>query len=138
MRRILVAVDGSEPSRRAARRAAEIAPKLGLTLSFIHVVPSHALLSEWRVGGDEREMRELRREEGLSMLSRLARDIGVDPELICVEGTPAEAIDHVARNDDVELLALGSRGRTLIGGILIGSVAHRLVHICRKAILVVH
>jgi nucleotide-binding universal stress UspA family protein len=138
MKRMLVAIDGSEPSRRAARRAAEMAPKLGLSLSFIHVVPSHAILNEWQVGGDEREMRELRRQDGLSMLSRVAREVGVEPELICVEGTPAEAIDHVARHDDVEVLAVGSRGRTLIGGILIGSVAHRLVHICRKAILVVH
>ena len=138
MRRILVAVDGSEPSRRAARRAAEMAPKLGLSLAFIHVVPSHALLSEWRVGGDEREMRELRRQEGLSMLSRVAQEIGVEPELICVEGTPAEAIDQVVKKDDVELVAVGSRGRTLIGGVLIGSVAHRLVHICSKPILIVH
>jgi nucleotide-binding universal stress UspA family protein len=39
MKRILVAVDGSEPSRRAAQRAAEMAQRLGLGLLLVHVLP---------------------------------------------------------------------------------------------------
>jgi nucleotide-binding universal stress UspA family protein len=138
MKCILVAVDGSEQSLRAATRAAEMAPKLGLSLSFVHVVSEHTLRNEWRVGGDEQELRELRRQEGLALLTRVAKQLGVQPELFCVEGSPAEAIDRVARDENVELLAIGSHGRTLLGGMLLGSVAYRLVHLCRKAILVVH
>jgi nucleotide-binding universal stress UspA family protein len=138
MKRLLVAIDGSEPSKRAAKAAAEMAPKLGLSLSFVHVVPGHAVLNEWQLGGDELEMREQRKEDGLAMLARVAAQIGVAPDLACVEGTPAEAIEQIARQDDVSLLCLGSRGRTLLGGVLIGSVAHRLVHICKKPTLVVH
>lgn len=138
MKRLLVAIDGSEPSKRAAQTAAAMAPKLGLALAFVHVVPGHAVLNEWQLGGDEDEMREQRKQDGLAMLARVAAQIGVAPDLRCVEGTPAEAIEELARAEDVSLLCLGSRGRTLIGGVLIGSVAHRLVHICKKPTLVVH
>jgi nucleotide-binding universal stress UspA family protein len=138
MKRIVVAIDGSDPSVRAARRAAELARKLEMGLTFVHVVPSHAILNEWQVGGTERDLRELRCKEGLGMLSRVAKEVGVEPQLQCVEGTPAEAIEKLSHAEDVEMLVVGSRGRTLLGGMLIGSVAHRLVHLSRKAILVVH
>lgn len=138
MKRLLVAIDGSEPSRRAAQMAAEMAPKLALSLAFVHVVPGHAVLNEWQIGGDEDELREQRKQDGLAMLARVAAQLGVTPDLSCVEGTPAEAIEQIARQEDVSLLCLGSRGRTLLGGVLIGSVAHRLVHLCKKPTLLVH
>jgi nucleotide-binding universal stress UspA family protein len=138
MKRILVAVDGSEPSVRAARQAAEMAPQLGLSLAFVHVVPSHALLKDWQVGGDADEMREERRQQGLAMLAGVAKQLGAHPSLLCVEGTPAESIELLAREEEVAFLAVGSRGRTLLGGMLIGSVAHRLVHLCKKPVIIVH
>ena len=39
MKRILVAVDGSEPSLKAARMAADIALRFGSKLTLVHVVP---------------------------------------------------------------------------------------------------
>jgi nucleotide-binding universal stress UspA family protein len=137
MKRILVAVDGSEPSLRAARMAAEMAPKLGLSLAFVYVVPT-AALNEWNAGGDEEEMREDRRQQALAMLAGVAKRIGAHPSLLCVRGHPAESIERLAREEEVELIVLGSRGRTLLGGMLVGSVVHRLVHICHKPTLIVH
>ena len=136
--KILAAVDGSEPSVRAAKRAAEMAPRLGLSLALVHVVPDVATFVEWRIGGDEVELRKLRDEEGNALLRRIAAEVGAPAETRCLHGTPAEAIAQAARDPDVEMVALGSRGRTLIGGILIGSVAHRLVHLCAKPMLIVH
>ena len=39
MKRILVAVDGSDPSLKAARMAADIALRFGAKLTLVHVVP---------------------------------------------------------------------------------------------------
>lgn len=138
MKRILVAVDGSEPSQRAAARAAEMAPRLGLGLTVAHVVPDKSYFAEWQLGGDESEIHRLRHQEAWSLLRRVASALPIASEQVCLTGTPAEAIAAAAKAADVELVALGSRGRTLIGGVLIGSVAHRLVHICNKPILIVH
>lgn len=138
MKKILVAVDGSDPSRRAAARAAEMAPRLGLTLTLAHVAPEKSYFAEWEIGGDEGELHRLREQESRALLQRVAAGLPIPAELVSLQGTPAEAIAAAAKSDDVEFVAVGSRGRTLIGGVLIGSVAHRLVHICVKPILIVH
>ena len=138
MKRILVAVDGSEPSKRAAARAAEMAPRLGLGVTLAHVMPDRSYFAEWQIGGDENELHRLREQEAKALLQRMAAGLPVPAEQLALQGTPAEAIAAAAKADDVELVAVGSRGRTLIGGVLIGSVAHRLVHICGKPILIVH
>ena len=39
MKRILVAIDGSDPSLKAARLAADIALRFGARLTLVHVVP---------------------------------------------------------------------------------------------------
>ncbi len=138
MKRILVAVDGSDPSKRAAMRAAEMAPRLGLGLTLAHVMPERSYFAEWQIGGDETELHRLHEQEGRALLHRIASTLPVVSDQVCLQGTPAEAIAAAAQADEVELVAVGSRGRTLIGGVLIGSVAHRLVHICAKPILIVH
>jgi nucleotide-binding universal stress UspA family protein len=138
MKKILVAVDGSQPSQRAALRAAEMAPRLGLGLMLAHVVPDKSYFAEWQIGGDESELHRLHEQEAQSLLRKVASALPIAAEQVLLTGTPAEAIAEAAKAADVELVALGSRGRTLLGGVLIGSVAHRLVHICNKPTLIVH
>ena len=139
MKRMMVAMDGSAPSKRAAQRAAEMAPKLGLALSLVYVMDERTLLREWEIGGDEQEMHDFHRQQAREALERFSEA----PELrgaerVCLFGTPAEALAEAAKADDVEMIVLGSRGRTLLSGMLIGSVAHRLIHLCQKPILIVH
>ncbi len=140
MKRILVAVDGSAPSIRAAQRAAAMASPLGLSVTLMHVMLDHSYFGEWKIGGDETELHRAREEEAQALLAKVAAESlpGAEVDKRVVIGTPAEAIAKAARAPDVELIVVGSRGRTLIGGVLIGSVAHRLVHICDKPILIVH
>lgn len=138
MKKILAAVDGSDPARRAAQRAAEMAPRLGLGLLLATVVPDRSYFAEWQIGGDETELHRLREQDARALLEKVGAGLPVAAELLTLSGTPAEAIAEAAKAEEVELVALGSRGRTLIGGVLIGSVAHRLVHICAKPILIVH
>ena len=138
MKKILVAVDGSDPSKRAAQRAADMAPRLGLGLTLVNVMPERAYFAEWQIGGDEAEIHRLREQDSRTLLEKIAATLPVPAEIACLQGTPAEAIAKAASADDIELVVIGSRGRTLIGGVLIGSVAHRLVHISAKPILIVH
>jgi nucleotide-binding universal stress UspA family protein len=45
---------------------------------------------------------------------------------------------QAAQADDIEFVVVGSRGRTLVGSMLLGGTSHRLVHICKKPVLIVH
>jgi nucleotide-binding universal stress UspA family protein len=62
----------------------------------------------------------------------------VQVETQILSGPAAEVLAEAAKADDVELVTVGSRGRTLVGSILLGGTSHRLVHICKKPVLIVH
>ena len=47
-------------------------------------------------------------------------------------------IAEAAQAEDVDFVVVGSRGRTLVGSILLGGTAHRVVHVCKKPVLIVH
>src|SRR5438874_1792472 len=55
-----------------------------------------------------------------------------------VSGPAAEVLAEQAQEQDVDFVVVGSRGRTLVGSMLLGGISHRLIHICKKPILIVH
>jgi nucleotide-binding universal stress UspA family protein len=141
MKRILVAVDGSDPARRATLRAADLAAKLGCGLTIVHVLPPPPIFSEPAVLPDMAELERRVYEKGRSLLDEAAAQaarpgLPVDTQLL--SGPPGEVIADAAQSEEVDFVVVGSRGRTLVGSMLLGGTSHRLIHICKKPILVVH
>ena len=52
---------------------------------------------------------------------------GLDVEVEVLEGPPADAILRVAENRQCELILMGSRGRSTLASLLLGSVSHRVL-----------
>jgi nucleotide-binding universal stress UspA family protein len=50
---------------------------------------------------------------------------------------PAPAIAEAARDTGADLIVVGTRGHTAIGGLMLGSVTQRLLHIAPCALLTV-
>jgi nucleotide-binding universal stress UspA family protein len=139
--RILVGVDGSEPAQRAARRAFDFARRLGESVTLIHVLPPPPVFSEPAVVLDVAELERRVYEVGKTLLEKLAaegRAAGVQVDTQLLSGPAAEAIAEAAQAEEVDFVAVGSRGRTLVGSMLLGGISHRLVHICKKPVLIVH
>ncbi|OIJ69780.1 universal stress protein [Streptomyces mangrovisoli] len=125
-RSVVAGLDGSPESRAAAEWAAREAALRGLPLRLVHVtepVPSPVAqaptlgaetLQHWA----ERIPREAA--EGLRL-----RHPGVDVSVEPMTGAPAEALLSAAK--DAELLVLGSRGLSGVGGFLVGSVGLAVV-----------
>lgn len=65
------------------------------------------------------------------------REAGRDAEGILRSGDPAGEIIEVARDQDADLIVLGSRGRTGLARLLLGSVARNVVHGSDASVLVV-
>lgn len=53
------------------------------------------------------------------------------------DGSPAEAILEQAREVDAGLVVVGSRGLSNLGGLLLGSVAHKVIQLSSCPVLVV-
>ena len=139
--RILVGVDGSEPAQRAARRAFALAAKLGESVTLVHVLPPPPVLSEPSVLINVAELERSVYQAGKAVLDKLAaegRASGLQVDTQLLTGSAAEVIAQAAQPEDVDFLVVGSRGRTLVGSMLLGGTSHRLAHICKKPVLIVH
>lgn len=125
-RTITVGLDGSSESRAAAEWAAREAKLRGLPLRLVHVwepVPepmaqAPLLGAETQAHWSERIPREAA--EGLRL-----RHPGVDVAMEQIPGRPMDVLPEAAK--DAELLVLGSRGLSGIGGFLVGSVGMAVI-----------
>jgi nucleotide-binding universal stress UspA family protein len=140
MKRILVAVDGSQPSIKAARMAADIALRFGAKLTVIHVVPKLLLPPDvygLTIAEVEKEHRAYA-ENVLQKAIELMQEPGVQVSTTVLYGSPAESIAEEAAASDVGMVVIGSRGHGAVARMFLGSVSDRLIHISPKPVLVVH
>lgn len=140
MKRILVGVDGSEPASEAAQLAAEIALRFGARLTLAYVV-APLLLPPDAYGLTTAEVEQEHEEHARKLLADAIGHLsesGVEVDGIVLTGSPAERLAEAAAERDVDLVAVGSRGRGAVARVLLGSVSDRLVHISPKPTLVVH
>ena len=121
VRTVVAGLDGSPESRAAAEWAAREAKRRGLPLKVVHVwVPAPDPLAQAPLLGAETQQHwseRIPREAGEGL--RL-RHPGLEVTEKQVTGTPSDALVDAAK--DAELLVLGSRGLSGVGGFLVGSV----------------
>jgi nucleotide-binding universal stress UspA family protein len=140
MRRILVAIDGSDAAHKATRMAADVAQRFGARMTLVYVVP-RLLLPPDVYGLTVAEVEKEQRAHGEKLVSEALTRLGepgVEADTRILSGPPAESIAEAAQAEDVDLVVVGSRGRGAAARVLLGSTSTRLVHICPKPILVVH
>jgi nucleotide-binding universal stress UspA family protein len=133
--RILLAVDGSEHSARAIPVAADLAFRYsGEVLVF------HAREHELALGVDiDAETSE----EAMDLVDGVVRElkdagIAVRGEIVRVPlaQTPRAILDAV-RDEHIDLIVMGTRGLSDWSRLLVGSVAHKVVHLADVPVLVV-
>jgi len=133
--RIVLAVDGSEPAQRAVPVAADIASKYGSEVIAVHVL-------EKQIGRGGLVALETT-EEALEIADHAAKslkDAGVSARAVAesvISGRVAQEIMEVAASEDAGLIVMGSRGMSDWQGLLIGSVAHKVLHLCSVPVLIV-
>jgi nucleotide-binding universal stress UspA family protein len=140
MKRILVAVDGSDAAHKAARMAAEVAVRFGSKLTLAYVIPRLLLPPDvygLTLAEVEREQRSFADKLVGEAMAKLG-DAGVEVETVVLSGSPAESLAELAAAPDVDMVVVGSRGRGSVARVFLGSVSDRLVHISPKPVLVVH
>lgn len=136
--RIIVAVDGSSVSMRAAEHAVRLAKHDGAELTAIHVVPSPT--SE--VPGELADYYERARRTArhwMKDVETLATQKGIRIKSDIVVGaySVVDAVLGYAETIGADLIVTGTRGRTPSRRILVGSVASALVEYSACAVLVV-
>ncbi len=139
MNRIIVGVDGSPESRKAASFAADLAVATNARLMVAHAKApiwpaSPDVEPEWtqlQAEAEERRSREL-----LADTTKECARPGLQIEVQSLNGPAAPALADLADASDSDLLVVGHRGRNAIARVLLGSVADRLTQLSRRPVLV--
>jgi nucleotide-binding universal stress UspA family protein len=150
-RHILVATDGSELSLKAASLAGDLARSVGARLSIVKVLDEQSVVPmAWAgiqspVGGasEDNSVEDIRgqleadaRQNDLKKTAEAAGNLSSAPELACVWGHPASEICDVAQQGNVDLIVIGSHGRTGIKSALLGSVSHAVANRAPCAVMI--
>lgn len=124
--RIVIAVDGSEEAKHAARRGLELATRLEATVDVLHVVPQKSL----RLTQTAAEKARLRDhgEAALSAIEALAAELDYPVRSRLVEGKPATQISDYAADQNADLVVVGRQGKTGLGKRLLGGVTEQVLH----------
>jgi len=137
IKKILVGIDGSEGANTAFKYASAMANALGATITL--VVVKH--LPEFVAGYMDNKM--------MAKLDKYYGDIAADAKEECdlaskvcvetkiIEGHPVTAIADFAKENNFDLIVVGSRGLTGLTRWFVGSVAEGLVRTAHCPVLVV-
>ncbi|KKG11490.1 universal stress protein [Methanosarcina sp. 2.H.A.1B.4] len=139
-RKIMIATDGSESARKAADTAIELARLSGAKIYAVCVIDRSIYSSapedmEWEEAMYDR-FRELG-EEAVSYVEKTAKNAGLQVEPTLLEGHPAEEIVNFAEKNGVDLIIVGSLGKSGIERFLIGSVSENVFRNAKGPVLVV-
>lgn len=143
--KILVALDGSEYSKKALEFACELAEKFDGTLHIVHV-PQGAAADRVMVLGGASVMIHAGREQlekaGRTLIEA-AREFAETTlrDKVTTElrgGDPADEIVKCAVENASDCIVIGSRGLGDFGGLLLGSVSHKVNHSAPCTCITVH
>ncbi len=127
-RKIVAAVDLSEPSRMAVERALEIGPDAEVTVLYSLPAKFEPLLVEVGLFREELDAsRGERLEIAKDRMFEFIQPWGDRVRSLVTDGPPAETIDEAVRRRGADLVVVGSRGATATRMVLLGSVAYGLI-----------
>lgn len=136
MRKMLVAVDGSEYSLAAVEAAARLAAERGIEkVTLLNVIPT----TPTPVGPmpTAAAPEDVEAWEVFDQPQAILKQAGVVPLLLLREGDPANEIVEAAEKEGFDLIVVGHRGLSPITAFLLGSVSNRVVTHAPCSVLVV-
>lgn len=133
---ILLPTDGSENAERALEQAIGLATGYDATLHVLYVVDVKHMVSEVA----ENVMSEQLKQMGHAVVDDIAEradraGVHVNPSVL--PGTPAQEILTYAGEHEIDLIVMGTRGRTGFDRLLVGSVTEKVVRLSDTPVLTV-
>ena len=148
---ILLPTDGSEGALHAAAFAGELARALKAKVTVLHILSDDYLMAHsWGTDGlivgspagyllsepeGMKSVEEIRsaveqqaRGEELAKTAEALGDVGQEPNLVIVWGHAAQEITRFANDSDVDLIVIGSYGKSKLKRAFLGSVSQAVAN----------
>ena len=150
-KKIMIATDGSTCSELAIDKGIEFARLCGGTVYAVHVVSSASLFSMNQGYSDSmgmnpdfvpmyEEMHEAMEKQGhqaLNYVKGLGEIKGVKVESVLLDGNPSDELIRYAEEEKMDIVIMGTLGKTGLDRFLLGSVAGNLVRHSKIPVMVV-
>jgi len=143
MKKILLAVDGSVKSKKAAKKAGKVAKALGAQITVINVVTiNNKYKSAYSKSKIKRLMEERKQEikKGKKILSEteaLLKDKGIEVYKILRKGDPSKWICEKAKKGKFDLVILADKGESKIKRFSLGNTSDKVVRYMSTSVLIV-
>lgn len=136
--RILVPVDFSEYSRKAVQAAEELRRVFQAQLHFLHVIypefhPAYYVAGIESLFALDKDLKT----RSLEKLREFTGNINDGAVYTVLEGKPHEEIVNYAREQDVDLILMATRGLSGLEHLLIGSTTERVVRLAKMPVLTI-
>lgn len=137
---ILVSVDRSSDSQKAVAAAAELGAKFGSDVLVVHapdipraVVTGHGAVPASDTGMETEAEAQQMVDEAVAELERAG--VRVTGQALTGGHAIASEILAAAERHQADLIVLGSRGMSYISEFMLGSVAHKVIHLAKCPVL---
>jgi nucleotide-binding universal stress UspA family protein len=135
---ILVPLDGSSLAECVLPHVLALAPAMDARLTLLHALELPRESKEGlAIDPVDWQLKKRRAESYLNRITERLQDAGLKVENIIVEGLSAECIVDFANNNDVDLIALSTHGRSGLSGWNVSSVVQKIILRSYKSILLV-
>jgi nucleotide-binding universal stress UspA family protein len=138
---ILVPTDFSACADEALNYAIALASKLQARLTLLHIIHAVPLWAEGDMGlalpDTYLHESEARVQQGLAQRQQRAQEAGIQADILTAHGTPFQSIIDTAQDQKIDLIVLGTHGRTGLQRALLGSVAEKVVRLAPCPVLTV-
>ncbi len=132
LKNMLCPIDHSDCSKEALKYAVSLAMKDDAKLYLLHVIDirsfNDSLIAMSQQIPDEETLEQLRVKLLDCIPEKIREDMNI--EAIVVQGIPFAEIISTAREKEIDMIVIGSHGRTGISHMMLGSVSEKVV---RKA-----
>ena len=129
IKRILIPTDFSETSSAAIEYAIDLAGRYQASLHLLHVIEKRAVPPEAEFPLGIFEGQTVTRERLVGLLTPVQRT-AFRADFAVVIGSPSVEIARYAKAHEIDLIVMGTHGRSGVSHLLMGSVAEKVV---RKA-----
>lgn len=147
VRSVLVTLDGSPLAEKILDPAFAIAQQFGASVTLLRISHKQETLSHRQVAEVERiepgmgtamlETFYRRDEMYLCEVARRYEHTAVPVNCVTLDGNPAERISEVAKEFEIDLIAMSTHGRTGLRRWVYGSITEKILHSLHKSMLIV-
>lgn len=132
-KKLLVPMDGSGSAMRALKLAAKTRDAVVLVLNVQPAMPSSRFVSKAMIAEHQRRSAD----EALAPARALLERLRLRARTYTAIGEPAPAIVAFAKKHRCSAIVMGSRGQGAIAGLMLGSVATKVIHLAACPVTVV-